>query len=219
MRGVLSVGILVFNLVFSFSQEMKTGQIRPVIISNGDTIVHTYILTSQKSYRPLPGRFYYWYYPENIHCNSGGYSGSLLHQEYVVYDKDKNMIEKGSFQNGLKNGIWQRWYKGGILKSVTSWEKGMLNGTCYDYAPNGKFFESIQFKAGKKHGSQICFENDTLIRKTFRNGIETSRKILSVPNSQNHFTDQDTAHNISQQKVKPFGFLRNVKKDTESPLK
>ncbi|OFX68959.1 MAG: hypothetical protein A2X12_05490 [Bacteroidetes bacterium GWE2_29_8] len=117
---------------------------------------------------------YCWYYKNEIHTTKGGFSGKLLHGEFVSYYNNNSLKQQGTFNYGLKNGQWKEWYNDGQLKFLEKWEKGNLNGECtyYDSLDYNKT-QIIEYKNGIKHGVDICKSNDTIIsKKKYRKGIE-----------------------------------------------
>jgi hypothetical protein len=199
--------LLIFPMIV-IAQRNFNPQRRPIIINSGDSIIFAYIQTKEHTYSPINNRTYYWFYAENIHWNLGGYSGNLLHNNYVIYNKEKNMIESGSFNNGLKTGCWKRWYPDGELQSIINWKDGLLDGMSLSYSRNGLIYESIEYKDGKKNGAQVHFENDTLVKIVYRKGIMVKKIPLLKSQRQKVSQPGDTTGIDKKIKIQPFKFIK-----------
>jgi hypothetical protein len=82
-------------------------------------------------------RQYYWYSSDLIAANYGGFNGNLLNGTFKKVNLTGILLEKGTFSNGLKNGIWKYWYANGNLKRVEKWNKGVVNGNILEYDKDG----------------------------------------------------------------------------------
>ena len=80
----------------------------------------------------------------------GGYAGELLHGEYLVYDKEKNLITKGGFAYGLKQGIWKYWNSQGILRYTVEYKDGLLDGEYIRYKQDGEVDFIHKYQDGKR---------------------------------------------------------------------
>jgi antitoxin component YwqK of YwqJK toxin-antitoxin module len=122
--------------------------VRDVTISYKDSTVKTQVLLQSEDIKTFNNLIYYWYGQNRINTNMGGYSGSLLHGEYTVYDKDRNLITKGYFNQGLKVGNWKYWSSKGILKLSMDFSDGLPDGDYYLYDQNGFQIEKKKYKSG-----------------------------------------------------------------------
>ncbi len=135
--------------------------------------------------RPQIGLVYYWYYKHSLHTTEGNWEGSVLDAEFLEYDHDYNLTEKGHFKNGLKHGKWQRWNKSGKLVSYQTWKSGKLNGYYFELIPDSGLITKGWYKNSTIHGYQFTFKNDTLTStKKFRSGKEitlSKKKRIRLP--------------------------------------
>jgi antitoxin component YwqK of YwqJK toxin-antitoxin module len=162
----------------SFGQEFIN--IRKISHSKGDTMVVAGILADVKIEKVNPSVFYYWYTNGQILVNQGGYSGNLLHGEYVEYSPYGHLILKGMFEKGVKSGSWTIWYPNGSIKEKIHYEAGVLEGKSIRYGQNGKMYYSANYKDGSLHGEMTKVERDTLYRVVYRKGKEKKKVPLYV---------------------------------------
>lgn len=98
-------------------------------------------------------------YDINKVCSSGiHYFKTLVTAYYYNYDYHR------IHQNGY-TGEWMQWYDCGQIKSVLSYDKGILNGSWIIYHDNGNICEERNYKDGKINGKYIMRNYDG--RKTF----------------------------------------------------
>jgi len=143
---------------------------RKITILKGDTTVVAGILADLKLETIQPGVFYYWYSNTGIYSNQGGFSGNVLHGDYLEYDQEGNLITKGYFNKGLKSGTWVYWYNSGARKLIIDYNEGVQEGSEFKYSEAGKLKYSAEFKAGEMHGIQNIFKTDSTIINKYRNG-------------------------------------------------
>ena len=92
MKWLLAILILAgANRVYS--QEFINT--RKISLSRGDTTVVAGILADVKIDKVNPRVFYHWYANGQIYSNQGGYSGNLLHGEYLEYAQSGKLLLKG----------------------------------------------------------------------------------------------------------------------------
>jgi hypothetical protein len=80
---------------------------------------------------------YHWYLSDKFGSNYGGYNGYLLNGSYKKVDLKGNLLEQGTFSNGLKDGIWKYWYPNGNIKRDEKWSKGVAIGKASEFDRNG----------------------------------------------------------------------------------
>jgi len=73
---------------------------------------------------------------------------------------DDGSIEKGSFKDGKKDGVYEVCDQKGILKDKGSYKDGKRHGLCRLYYPDGKIKESCNYRDGEKDGVTECFRPD-----------------------------------------------------------
>lgn len=153
---------------------------RKISLSRDDTTVVAGILADARIDEVHPQVFYYWYANGQVYSNQGGYSGNLLHGDYIEYDQAGKLIMKGAYERGLKSGQWIHWYQGGAIQEIIEYESGQLEGKTTRYTPNGRIHYSAEYRNDVLHGEMTTVVNDTLFELTYRNGIEKKRIPLYV---------------------------------------
>ncbi len=177
-RRVLVSFLVWASVTLVYSQEFIN--IRKISLTPGDTTVVAGILADVKIDKVAPDVYYYWYSHGKIYGNQGGYSGNLLHGEYIEYDIDGNLILKGRYDRGLKSGKWIYWYENGVIREVIEYEGGLLEGTISRYSDDGKILYSASYKDNLLHGDMTRVIRDTLYQITFKKGTEVKRIPLHV---------------------------------------
>lgn len=148
MKKLLIPAVLLIT-ASAYSQEKDRDLTRQVIIRTRDSIIYAGILLDKTPLKTGNDNTYYWYIPDYINFNRGGYSGQLLHGEYCLYDRNFNLIEKGIMEKGVKTGIWKRWNSGGSLLRVETWKNGQLAGTTLVYGPDGELTGEYRYRNGE----------------------------------------------------------------------
>jgi hypothetical protein len=164
---IISLFILL-PLKLSMAQKSIGTDTRLIVINHPDSTVHARILIARPDIKIDNSKLYFWYAPDCIYANRGGFSGYLLHGDYSVYNKNNRMIAQGAFFRGLKTGIWKRWYANGNLAELIVWEYGLLHGSSYFYNPDGSVIRSDKYKSGKLIQKQST-PVDSLITKPIEN--------------------------------------------------
>lgn len=138
--------------------------------SEGDYYYKFSISNSNKKIELKKEVSYYWYKLNKIHTSYYDVSGKLLNGNYQKEKRNTHeLLEKGLFNNGIKDRIWKYWFLNGNLKKVESWKKGFLHGSFFKYEENGKLITKGNYKNGKKDGVWINYKTkDTL---NYKKGI------------------------------------------------
>lgn len=156
---------------------MKT---RKVSINRGDTSVVACILADLQVEKVDPGIFYYWYGHEQINGNQGGYSGHLLHGEYLEYGSSGKLLLKGTFDKGRRTGRWIYWYKAGSIKETREYVGGILEGSIIRYNQDGRIIHSAEYRHNQLHGEMTTVLSDTVYQIKYKKGVEKKRVPLHV---------------------------------------
>ena len=80
---------------------------------------------------PKNGKRYYWCEANRIHSTVGDYSGRLLNGVYLAFDNEGELIEKGSFDRGLKKGAWVSWCRTGEVLYYVKHRNGKARDTTW----------------------------------------------------------------------------------------
>jgi len=101
----------------------------------------------KKKAKVKPEKFYSWFDNTSIHQTQGGYSHYLLHGPYLRFSyPDNQLVEKGNYKTGVKNGVWLCWYDNGVLKEKCNWKNGNLNGRKEFYDRKGQLLRTEIYK-------------------------------------------------------------------------
>lgn len=101
-------------------------------------------------------KFYFWYKAQVVKQTQGAASGQLLHGLYEVFYSNKQLVEKGRFRKGLKQGEWLYWREDGMLIRSEHWSHGKMVGTIQLFNEKGELVEKKKMKRfsfGKKEKS------------------------------------------------------------------
>ena len=181
--NMMRVGLIVVFLwlicsIHSNAQDFINA--RKISLFRGDTSIVAGILADIRIDKVNPKVFYYWYGHDQINSNQGGYSGHLLHGEYLEYGPSGKMLLKGSYEKGVREGYWIYWYKAGAICETREYEDGLLEGLIIRYNPNGRVIHSAEYRHNLLHGQMKTVLNDTLYQIKFRKGEEKKKDPLHV---------------------------------------
>ena len=174
----LIVLLSVLYLPDALSQEFIN--IRKISMDRGDTSVVAGILADVRIDKVDPNVFYYWYGHGHINANQGGYSGHLLHGEYLEYGPSGKMLLKGTYDRGVRSGHWIYWYAMGAILETREYEDGMLEGKTLRYSPDGRIIHSAEYRKNRLDGEVTTVINDTVFQIKFKKGVEKKRIPLHV---------------------------------------
>lgn len=161
------------------AQDYKTIPLtRSFSLSDSSSKIECKVLIQKYDLKANSDIEYFWIKNNKLQKNKGGYSGSLLHGSFLKYNKEGQLIEKGEFLTGLKNGLWQYWnVKGELVKSL-SYIEGTLDGETINYFPDGSV-EKIPYVNGLIHGKKMMISADSIHIEKYRQGVLIPRKVKS----------------------------------------
>ena len=150
---------------------------REIIIKHPDSTVIFHVVNEKVDLKLDLNKVYYWYYGNTISKNLGAVSGYILHGKYEVLTKENKLISQGTFEYGLKDGIWQKFYAPGGLKERLTWRKGVLHGTASFYGPTGNPIKKLNYKKGDLHGKQYYYsgKNELEIKEYWLGRLEVKK--------------------------------------------
>jgi antitoxin component YwqK of YwqJK toxin-antitoxin module len=155
MRKIVSKQILFSALLTLLIPLSSTGQsvswfplVREVIVNYTDSVVRAHILVQTGEPETEDHLMYYWYKQNQIYKNMGGFSGDLLHGEYLVFDIQKNLITKGYYESGLRHGGWKYWYPNGIIRMALEYKDGLPDGKVLFYNKTGQLTAVEEYRNG-----------------------------------------------------------------------
>lgn len=178
-KGVKCVATIILALALS-TVSFGQGQLLRKIAYKGNGYHYSFRVGYQnESIKVKNELVYYWYDNGKIHENTGGYSGTLLQG---IFEKDTyggQLLEKGRFENGLKDEEWKRWDNQGRLVEIVMWDKGMRDGT-YRAFDNEKNRQIVaEYKKNRLHGWKMEYRGDSLFYKEkYRDGKKLEKKKL-----------------------------------------
>ena len=112
---------------------------------------------------------YHWYAFDKIRTNQGAFSGHLLHGGYKRYLGDYNLVESGSFNLGLQEGIWKVWDLSGTIISELEMKEGLKHGTCKFYQ-GGNLVRTEEYEQGHLHGKTVLYEGEIEEELRYKHG-------------------------------------------------
>lgn len=127
-----------------------------ITLEQGDSIMEFRIMDIASTAEL--GKKYHCFRNQNIEIINGEIIGKPLTDEFQVWNKDQNLIVKGSFKEGLKTGKWTRWSDGHMLSQIT-FNKGIPDGE-YFYFDGGFLVERGKYIDGEKEEASIATESD-----------------------------------------------------------
>lgn len=95
-------------------------------VSYADSTAKFFISEKEYIATKSPTTTYFYYHKNAVHHNQGAISGYPLHGDYLIYSNNNNLICKGQFQMGVKDGKWLRWNNKGLLVSVVKYSNGKI---------------------------------------------------------------------------------------------
>lgn len=136
-----------------------------------------FFYTSQYREKANDNSFYYWYKAQNVYCAKGFHNQMVLEGEYLLYDLNNHIIEQGNFKNGLKTGVWKKWYANGNYAMVNNWKNGNKTGEEILFFENGNKATVAHYAKNLLHGIFIEYaKNRTLVSKGYyKNGVKNGK--------------------------------------------
>ncbi len=131
-----------------------------IVIEDHEKVLKFEVQEDEKEVSANNRLFYTWFSHHKIHTTRGGFEGHLLHGEFLVMNKARDLLQKGQFYYGLKNKVWKTWYPDGELKSITHFKKGKLHGVEIQFDDMGDVVSKTRYRFGKKHGKEHLFNED-----------------------------------------------------------
>ncbi len=122
---------------------------------------------------------YTWYLNNAINTTQGNFGGKLLHGTYSKYlYKTHQLVTKGSYEKGVKTGIWHEWNPDGTFSSVVEYKNGYKHGNASFYDTSGNLIEECSFKEGKKDGKSTTYVDGKKQESvSYKNGIERKKDV------------------------------------------
>lgn len=100
---------------------------------------------------------------------------SVLDGESLSYYENGTLLSKGTYTNGVKNGIWKTWFKNGQLSTEENYCNGLYCSSVFHYDEEGKLIVSQRWKVINNNQIQLS-------SKEFKNGILIQSKYFNDDN-------------------------------------
>lgn len=195
--------LLWFFTTLSFSQTPEG--LRRVL--EKDFYIDCYVAISPKKMKYNDTLSYYWFKAQKIHHTQGVSAGYPLHGTYSKHYNSGQIAEKGTFDKGLKSGVWRTWYISGKIKAVRHYKNGILNGNFELYNENGELVTKGHYKNG------IQKENKAIEEEDEKSDKKKKQKVLKNPfkknSSENTTEDNETSEQNDKKK-------KNKRKDKKA---
>lgn len=96
----------------------------------------------------------------------------------LLYYPNGNISDIIKYENGIPNGLEQRFYEDGTLMQTGNFKKGKEVGIWEIYHPNGQLKQRTPFENGKMNGKSITYYSTgkTSIEEKFVNGVAKKDK-------------------------------------------
>ena len=184
---------LIFLQAFVVGTTMAQYQSKTVKVKNSDYEGSIEVCTNCKI-TPDPQKTYKWFQGGKINETKGSFKGELLHGKVELYTigmgGEKEMVERGSYFTGLKDGKIEE-YAFGNLEHIETFEKGDLKEIEY-YQPEKKILDrKIVYTSSananpRKMRISFYYVSDHLDDKKQPNGKKFGRRLemegYQVPN-------------------------------------
>lgn len=172
--------ILLVSLVSAslcYAQKLPDIPVHKVVLEDHEKVLKFELQEDEKKVNTNRQLYYTWFAHHKIHTTRGDFEGRLLHGEYLVFNKERDLLEKGNFKYGVKTKVWKTWYQDGELKTITHFKNGQKHGLHICYDDMGDVISKTNYRHGKKHGKTHSFDEDgdETITK-YKEGKEVSQK-------------------------------------------
>ena len=171
--------------------------------SMGDSVLTFHVKALDDDIAAEFDKRYYWFYEGELKSTQGHYSGKLLHGEILKFDRHQNLMAKGEFANGLKDGVWLVYNPNGIVANKTTWQHGWRVGKFEQYYMNGKLYKVVPYRKNLFHGKAYIYsiEGEILGTEEYKEG-----RLI-------HASIRQTATDSVQTEKGKKGFWRRKKKN------
>ena len=143
------MGLLLFSACKPQELSLIGNLGRKVRVSSADGFAYAELGRTEDRIFKSDGKRYAWYGKGQITHTQGDYSGRLLHGQYAgYYAANKQLMEKGRYAYGLKDGKWMLWAADGKLTETQQWYRGLKNGRTVLYDSVGREKQKIKYRNG-----------------------------------------------------------------------
>jgi hypothetical protein len=174
---VALLAALIFQSCGNTRYSYKDIDKRKVLVKTDDDVIEAAVYDGFDAKKILPDRNYYWFDHSMIMSTRGGFTGELLHGDFLVQYRNYQIKEQGNFKYGLKHGNWKSWYENGLPKSFVTYKKGLLHGSYIEFDVKGKKTEEGKYSKGLKSGTVKEYDASGKYTKiVYKNGDKVVKK-------------------------------------------
>ena len=230
-------------LTFFFLQTLKAQEIakdiylKHTISQEGQTYQFSVVDINDKHVVHFDRhKLYFWYKAQKVITTQGGAAGQLLHGPFTSFYDTKQLVAKGNFVHGLKDGEWMYWSNTGYLTKVERWKEGVKSGIEQTYTAQGTLKETITYTSKgterqtsdssiestysgdkktitvfDKHGEKIGtykYKNGELVSKK-----ERQAESPTVEKDKKEAPKSDASKKVEKEKKSWFSILKRKKKE------
>jgi antitoxin component YwqK of YwqJK toxin-antitoxin module len=140
---------------------------------------------------PLEGhhRIIDGYHSEYIEAD---FKNGLYDGECAFY-RNNRLVEKGTYSEGRKNGLYTEYYSDGErVKKESEYVAGKIDGTVKTYFTDGSLESERGFKNGKEHGPDRLFrfgEEEPVHEFNFYEGEKDGRQVSRVTSNRGNYNE------------------------------
>lgn len=176
VKSLLYIALFFCSMLSQFSQAQEEPQLRRTHTNEFDEEYYVLVKTPKKLTYDSD-KNYSWYKNQKIHTSQGTSGGYLLHGSYIKYSIDHQVLERGSYEYGIKNGLWRKWNQDGKVIENSNWSNGNPNGKVELFDSLGNRISLNNYKNGSLHGLQISTVGDSInYKKGVKHGRSYSRE-------------------------------------------
>ena len=156
--------LLTATLCFAFTTDVQKRMVR----EKGFDIECYISLKKLNSFNE--DKVYFWFKSGEIHQSLSNIGGYVLHSSFLKYYRGNQLAEKGTFDFGLKTGVWESWYENGKLKLQEQWTDGYKDGEVSTYDADGHLVLKGKYRNNLKVGRWINYKtkDTTYYKKDFK---------------------------------------------------
>ena len=194
------IGLCLFTANTLYGQNAHTGSI---VFDEDGFSFDIRVLYTPVEMKTLPKVNYSWYRNGSLKSTMGDYSGNLLHGKYEKFDSYGNLLVKGDFQYGVKNGQWKYWDSLGVIHTEETWKKGFL---LQRISVDKDIITLEPFKNNRLHGKVIKKRNDELVSSLkYRKGEQkTEERTPLFSGLKNPFRKNKNKTNDPEEEIHPI---------------
>ena len=187
-----------------------------LLVVQEDTVFTVRLYKGSKAPKMQPFSRYHWYKNNELHTTMGDYTGQLLHGEFMGMTKENELLIKGYFDKGLKEGTWKSWFPDGQYHELAEYDEGVLDGDYRKYTDSGRLLQEGKYKKGAFFGELYHYEHQQLDSVTiYKKGrVKKGRKIEWNPKKTDRKKDEEIVKKKGSSKGLFGVFKRNTPKDT-----